>query len=145
MPRHAAIAASAGAHLKREVDMKRRAALGIVVALGSLTAVPAHAADLTPVLRISKSTAPVGVDVPYTITVKPAAKAKGKRVRIQVKGYVGWKGFDTFRLGKSGVIEDDVEGYQPGLGRYRVLVLGKNGGVVAKSATVSVSWTPRVP
>ena len=124
--------------------MKRRAALGIVVALGSPTAVPAHAADLTPVLRISKSTAPVGVDVPYTITVKPAAKAKGKRVRIQVKGYVGWKGFDTFRLGKSGVIEDDVEGYQPGLGRYRVLVLGKNGGVVAKSGTVSVSWTPRV-
>ena len=124
--------------------MKRRAALGIVVALGSLTAVPAHAVDLTPVLRISKSTAPVGVDVPYTITVKPAAKAKGKRVRIQVKGYVGWKGFDTFRLGKSGVIEDDVEGYQPGLGRYRVLVLGKNGGVVAKSSTVSVSWTPRI-
>ena len=124
--------------------MKRRAAVGIVVALGSLTAVPAHAAELTPVLRISKSTAPVGVDVPYTITVKPAAKAKGKRVRIQVKGYVGWKGFDTFRLGKSGVIEDDVEGYQPGLGRYRVLVLGKNGGVVAKSGTVSGSWTPRV-
>ena len=124
--------------------MKRHAALAVVIMLGSLTAAPAYAADLTPVLRISKSTAPVGVDVPYTITVKPAAKAKGKRVRIQVKGYVGWRGFDVFRLGKSGKIEDDVEGYEPGIGRYRVLVLGKNGAVVAKSATVSVAWTPRV-
>jgi len=124
--------------------MKRQAVLGIVVALGGLAAAPAQAADLTPVLRISKGSAPVGVDVPYTITVKPAAKAKGKRVRIQVKGIAAWRGFDIFRLGKSGVIEDDVEGYQPGLGRYRVLVLGKNGVVLAKSPTVAVTWTPRV-
>lgn len=126
--------------------MKRQAVLGIIVALGGLAAAaPAQAADLTPVLRISTGSAPVGVDVPYTITVKPATKAKGKRVRIQVKGIAAWRGFDTFRLGKSGVIEDDVEGYQPGLGRYRVLVLGKNGVVLAKSPTVTVTWTPREP
>jgi len=126
----------------REVDMLR--IVGTTAAIGLLTIAPAQAAELTPVLRISKSTAPMGVDVPYTITVKPAAKAKGKRVRIQVKAYVGWRGFDTFRLGKSGVVEDDVEGYNPGVGKYRVLLLGKSGGVLAKSRTVTVSWTPRV-
>lgn len=120
--------------------MKRFVGLTVVVAVGCLAA-PAQAADLTPVLRISKATSPVGVDVPYTITVKPAASAKGKRVRTQVKAIVAWRGFDTFRLGKSGVIEDDVEGYQPGVGKYRVLVLDKNGAVIAKSATVSVTWT----
>ena len=125
--------------------MKHYAALGIIVTLGSLAAFPAQAADLTPVLQISKSSAPVGEDVPYTITVKPAAKAKGKRVRIQVKGIATWRSFDTFLLGKSGVIKDDVEGYQPGLGRYRVLVLGKNGVLLAKSPVTSVSWTARVP
>lgn len=124
--------------------MKRQLALAAAFAAGSLAAAPAHATDLTPVLRITERTAPVGVDVPYTITVKPAAKAKGKRVRIQVKAYVGWRGFDTFRLGKSGVVEDDVEGYQPGVGKYRVLLLSKNGTVLAKSRTVTVSWTPRV-
>ncbi len=118
--------------------------IATAVVLGTLTATPAQAGDLKPVLQISKSTAPVGVDVPYRITVTPAAKAKGKRVRIQVRGIAAWRGFDTFRLGKTGVITDDVEGYQPGLGRYRVLVLGKNGTVLAKSPTVSVTWTAPV-
>lgn len=125
--------------------MLKFAALGIAVVAGGLAAAPAHASDLKPVLKIAKSTAAVGVDVPYTITVKPAAKAKGKRVRIQVRGIAAWRSFDTFRLGRSGVIEDDVEGYEPGLGRYRVLVLGKNGVVLAKSPVTSVSWTAREP
>ena len=115
-------------------------AVGAVLALTPGTA---GAATLNPVLRISASSAPVGEDIPYTITVTPAAKAKGKRVRIQVRGYAAWVGFDTFRLPKSGKITDDVEGYQPGLGRYRVLVLGDTGGVIAKSSVVSVSWTAR--
>lgn len=125
--------------------MRIIATAATTAALGLLAVGPASAVDYKPVLRIAKSTAPVGEDVPYTITVTPAAKAKGKRVRIQIKGYVAWKGVDTFRVGKSGVIEDDVEGYQPGVGRYRVLVLGKNGSVIAKSSVVSVTWTPKVP
>ncbi len=118
----------------------------IICAVGaalSLTPGPATASKLNPVLKISETSAPVRTDIPYTITVRPAAKAKGKRVRVQVKGYVGWTRIDTFRLGKTGVVEDDVEGYQPGVGRYRVLVIGKNGVVMAKSSVVSVSWTPR--
>lgn len=117
----------------------------IICAVGAvLTLTPgtATASTLNPVLKISAPSAPVGEDIPYTITVTPAAKAQGKRVRIQVKGYAGWVGFDTFRLPKSGRISDDVEGYQPGVGRYRVLVLSKSG-VMAKSAVVSVTWTAR--
>ncbi len=120
----------------------------IICAVGAalcLTPGTATASKLKPVLEISAASAPIRTDVPYRITVKPAAKAKGKRVRLQVKGYTGWKQIDTFRVGKSGVIEDDVEGYQPGIGRYRVLVIGKNGVVMAKSPVVSVSWTPREP
>ncbi|MCU0297550.1 MAG: hypothetical protein MUF33_03395 [Candidatus Nanopelagicales bacterium] len=118
----------------------------VVLALASIgLASPAAAADLTPVLRIAKSTAPVGEDVPYTIRVTPKGKAQGKRVRIQVQGRVTWIGFDTFRIPASGEVSDDVEGFEPGIGRYRVLVLGKNGTVVAKSAVVTVGWTPRVP
>lgn len=114
-----------------------------VAAFGALLAGPAQASQLTPVLRISASTAPVGVDVPYTIRVTPAAKAKGKRVRIQVKTIDAWRGFDTFRIPASGTITDDVEGYQPGVGRYRIVVLSNNGKVAAKSGTVSVAWTQR--
>lgn len=110
-----------------------------------LMSAPAHAAQVNPVLRISSSTAAVGVDVPYTITVTPAARARGKRARIQVKGMTAWRGFDSFRLPPSGKIADDVEGYQPGTGRYRVVVLSNTGRVIAKSATVTVVWTPRVP
>ena len=102
----------------------------IICAVGAVLALtpgPATASTLKPVLRISATSAPVGEDIPYTITVTPAAKAQGKRVRIQVRGYAAWVGFDTFRVPKSGKITDDVEGYQPGLGRYRVLVLGETG------------------
>ncbi len=102
---------------------------------------PVHAAQLTPVLSIARSTAPVGVDVPYTIKITPAARAQGKRVRIQVRGIAAWRGFDTFRLSASGTVIDDLEGSQPGVGRYRVLVLTKDGKVIAKSSTVSVVWT----
>jgi len=121
----------------------RMAITGTLAVLGILTAAPAVGADLKPTLSIAKSTAPVGVDVPYTITVTPAAKAKGKRVRIQVKGLVAWRGIDSFRLGPSGRVEDDVEGYQPGVGKYRVLVVATSGKVLAKSSVVSVAWTPR--
>lgn len=107
-------------------------------------ATPAVAAPIAPVLRIEQASAPIRTDIGYTITVTPAAKAAGKRARIQVRGIVGWRGFDTFRIPKSGIIRDDVEGYQPGVGRYRVLVLSRNGNVIAKSNTVSVSWTPKV-
>lgn len=120
--------------------------IAMVASVGVLLiSAPAHAAPIDPVLRISSSTAPVGVDVPYTITVTPATRAKGKRARIQVKGIAAWRGFDTFRVPASGKIADDVEGYQPGIGRYRVLILSKTGRVIAKSATVTVAWTPRVP
>ncbi len=123
----------------------RTAITGTLAVLGILTAAPAMGADLKPTLSIAKSTAPVGADVPYTITVTPAAKAKGKRVRIQVKGIAAWRGIDSFRLGPSGRVEDDIEGYQPGVGRYRALVVAKTGRVLAKSSVVSVVWTPREP
>jgi hypothetical protein len=116
----------------------------VAFAIAATLAAPPAGPQIQPVLQIAKSTAPVGEDVPYTITVTPATKAKGKRARVQVKGRVTWQGIDTFRIPRSGRISDDVEGYEPGLGRYRVLVLGKNGVVVAKSGVVSVTWTPRV-
>lgn len=109
----------------------------------ALIAAPASAATLNPVLRIDASSAPVRTDVGYTITVTPAKKAVGKRARIQVKGIVAWRGFDTFRIPKSGVIKDDVEGFQPGVGNYRVLILSKSGHVLAKSNTATVTWTPK--
>lgn len=104
---------------------------------------PAHASSIEPVLTIARGSAPVRVDVPYTITVAPKKKAVGKRARIQVKGILAWRGFDTFRIPKSGVIGDDVEGYNPGVGKYRVLILGRNGKVLAKSNVVAVTWTAR--
>ncbi len=122
-----------------------RKAIAVLTLASIGLAGPASAADLNPVLRIAKSTAPVGEDVPYTIRVTPKAKAQGKRVRIQVKGRATWVGVDTFRIPASGEVFDDVEGYEPGTGRYRVLVLGKNGIVVAKSPVVTVVWTAREP
>lgn len=123
----------------------RTAALVTATIAGLLVAAPAAAAEVKPALQIARSTAPVGVDVPYTITVTPKAQAQGKRVRIQVKTLAGWKGFDTFRVPKGGVIKDDVEGYQPGVGKYRVVVLGPSGAPGARSNTVSVTWTAPLP
>lgn len=112
-------------------------------ALLALAADPAVGAP-APVLNIEQSTAPVRTDVGYTIRITPTKQVVGKRARIQVKGITAWRGFDTFRIPKSGLIRDTVEGYAPGVGRYRVLILSNTGKVMSRSNTAVVTWTAKV-
>lgn len=96
---------------------------------------------LSPRLLLSRTTAPVRQNVPYSVTVTPAAAAAGLRVAIQVMGRTSWQAVDVLRLNKSGRAAGTVEGYAPGLGRYRARVLSGSGKVLATSPTVSISYT----
>lgn len=109
---------------------------------------PAAQADSVPAatsaratLTISASTAQVGVDVPFTAAVTPAATAAGRGLRLQVRNRAGvWQSIDGWRLGRTGIIRDTVTGLEPGVGRYRVLVLDRST-VVATSNVAAVTWT----
>ena len=97
--------------------------------------------SLSPRLTLSRSSSPIRVNVPYSVTVTPAEMAAGMRAAIQVKGRTSWQGVDVRRLNKSGRAAGTVEGYAPGVGRYRVQVLNPTGKVLATSPTVSITYT----
>lgn len=125
-----------------------RTALPIALAGGLLVAAttPSPAAPaaerLRATLTITEASGAVGTELDFTITVRPAAAAAGHGVRLQVMNRAGvWQGIDGWRLGRTGIVRDTVTGYEPGLGRYRVLVLAR-GDVVAISNVDTVSWTP---
>lgn len=94
----------------------------------------------TATLACAQSTAPVRVDVACTITVTPTARLAGLAAQLQVMGRTDWVAIDTWSIPSTGVISTSVEGYDPGLGRYRVRLL-RAGVEVALSNTVTISWT----
>ena len=92
-------------------------------------------------LTCSKSSVPIRVDVPCTIRVTPAVRLSGMVEVIQVMGRVDWQSFDSWSVPKSGVRQTSVEGYDPGLGRYRVRLV-RNGVELAVSNVFSISYSP---
>ncbi|MDO8307499.1 MAG: hypothetical protein Q7V58_03970 [Actinomycetota bacterium] len=130
--------------------MIRRSLLAVtVLAMALLFAPQAQAArDVTATLAISASTAAVRVEVPMTITVRPASVAstndpRGRVVRVQVLDRQGhWVTIDSYRLPRSGIVQDTVTGIEEGFGRYRVLVMSiDRRSVIARSNVDTVTWT----
>ena len=91
-------------------------------------------------LRCDKSASEIRVDVPCTITVTPAVRRTGLSARFRVMGMNNWVYFDSFTVPASGVINTDVEGYQPGVGKYQV-VLMRSGKVLAESNILSIAYS----
>lgn len=115
----------------------------LVMASGAAQASPAQAPTgaVRAVLAVAASSAPVGTEVPFTLTVTPAALAAHHGVRLQVRNRAGvWVTIDGYRLPRSGVLRDTLTGIDVGLGRYRAIVLGPNG-ILATSGTTTVAWT----
>ena len=94
----------------------------------------------TAALSCDKSTAPVGVDVGCSIIVTPKVRLSGLSARLEVRGKSSWISIDTWGVPSSGTIATDVEGFEPGVGRYRVRLF-RNGTEVSVSNTVTITWT----
>jgi hypothetical protein len=128
--------------------MRRIAVIGLVL-LGLLAGAPAASAAPTVLkayLTVAESSAPVGTEVGFTLTVTLAGKpVKGATVALQVRDERGvWRSIDSYRTNRAGMVADTLTGYVPGyIGRYRALVVGTNRAVLARSNQVAVSWTAK--
>ena len=91
-------------------------------------------------LSCAKSTAPVGVDVACSIVVTPKVRVSGLNARLEVRGRSSWVPIDSWGVPSSGTITTDVEGFEPGVGRYRVRLF-RSGTEVSVSNTVTIAWT----
>lgn len=133
----------------------RLAALGVALLVLGLTAPPATAAPAAPAARAvtvsltaSASRAPVGTEVPITVTVTPASVAdvsspRGRIVRVQVRDQAGlWQTIDSYRLPRSGVLRASVTGIVPGYtGMYRAVVVRLHSPrALAVSNAVGIFW-----
>ena len=113
---------------------------GRVLAYSMRTTVTWTALTYAVSLRCDKSASEIRVDVPCTITVTPAVRRTGLTARFRVMGMNNWVYFDSFTVPASGLINTDVEGYQPGVGKYQV-VLMRSGKVLAESNTLSIAYS----
>jgi hypothetical protein len=113
---------------------------GRVLAYSKRTSVTWTALKYTVSLRCDKSASKIRVDIPCTITVTPAVRRTGLSARFRVMGMNNWVYFDSFRVPASGVIKTDVEGYQPGVGKYQV-VLVRSGTTLAESNTFNIAYS----
>lgn len=91
-------------------------------------------------LGCASTSSPIRVDIPCTIAVTPAVRVQGLAAVLQVMGRTTWVTIDSFRVPTSGTIATDVEGFEPGLGKYRVRLL-RSGNLLTTSNTVSIAYS----
>lgn len=94
----------------------------------------------TVALTCTQSAAPIRVDIPCTITVAPTVKLDNVIASLQVMGRTEWVPIEAVRVPPSGIIKTDVEGFEPGVGMYRVLLL-RNAKLLAESPTFSITYS----
>lgn len=91
-------------------------------------------------LGCASTSSPIRVDIPCTISVTPAVRVQGLAAVLQVTGRTTWVTIDSFRVPPSSTIATDVEGFEPGLGKYRVRLL-RSGNLLTTSNTVSIAYS----
>lgn len=91
-------------------------------------------------LSCGRTSAPIGVDVPCTITVTPAVRLEGIVAYLQVMGRTEWVLVEATRVPASGILKTDVEGYAAGIGAYRVLLV-RDDLIQAESTVTSISYS----
>lgn len=93
----------------------------------------------TATLTCAQSAALIRVDIPCTITVTPTVRLDNMIASLQVMGRTDWVPIEAIRIPASGVITTDVEGLEPGVGMYRVLLL-RDAKLLAESPTISIAY-----
>ena len=91
-------------------------------------------------LTCAQSSAAIRVDIPCTITVTPTVRLDRVVASLQVMGRTQWVPLEAVRVPSSGVIRTDVEGLEPGIGMYRVLLL-RDARLLAESPTISIAYS----
>lgn len=94
----------------------------------------------TATLTCAQSAAPVRVDVPCTITVTPTVRLDDMIASLQVMGRTDWVPMEAVRVPEDGLIATHVEGLEPGVGMYRVLLL-RDAKLIAESPTLSIAYS----
>lgn len=94
----------------------------------------------TATLTCAQSTAPIRVEIPCTITVMPTVKLDRMIASLQVVGRTEWVPMEAVRVPQGGVIATHVEGLEPGVGLYRVLLL-RDAKLIAESPTLSIAYS----
>lgn len=91
-------------------------------------------------LTCAQSSALIRVDIPCTIKVTPTVRLDRMIASLQVMGRTEWVPIEAARVPANGVIATDVEGLEPGVGMYRVLLL-RDAKLVAESPPVSITYS----
>jgi hypothetical protein len=91
-------------------------------------------------LACTRSSAPVGVDVPCTVTVSPAVKLDRMIASLQGMGRTDWVPIEALKVTPSGVITTDVKGLAEGVTTYRALLL-RDAKVLSESAIISIAYS----
>lgn len=91
-------------------------------------------------LTCTRKSAPVGVDVPCTVTVSPAVRLDRMIVSLQGMGRTDWVPIEALRVTSKGEIKTEVKGLVEGVTTYRALLL-RDAKVKAESAIVSIAYS----
>ena len=94
----------------------------------------------TATLTCSQSSAPIRVEIPCTITVTPTVRLDNMIASLQVMGRTDWVPIEAVRVPEDGLIATHVEGLEPGVGMYRVLLL-RDAKLIAESPTLSIAYS----
>lgn len=115
-------------------------ARGRILAISTPVTVTWTPLAYTAALTCSRSSAPIRVDIPCTITVAPTVRMDGMIASLQVMGRTEWVPIEASRVPLKGVITTHVEGLEPGIGMYRVLLL-RDAKLLAESPTISIAYS----
>jgi hypothetical protein len=91
-------------------------------------------------LDCAASSAPVGVDIPCTITVTPAVRLDRMIASLEVMGRTAWVPLEAARVPTDGTLATHVAGIDAGEGIYRVRIL-RDARTVTMSPTVSFAYS----
>ena len=91
-------------------------------------------------LDCAASSAPVGVDVPCTVTVTPAVRLDRMIASLEVMGRTTWVPIEAARVPADGTLATHVTGIDVGEGVYRVRIL-RDAREVTMSPTVSIAYS----
>jgi len=91
-------------------------------------------------LDCAASSAPVGVDIPCTVTVTPAVRLDRMIASLEVMGRTAWVPLEAARVPTDGTLETHVAGIDAGEGIYRVRIL-RDARAITMSPTVSIAYS----
>lgn len=128
----------------REATRTYRAVLlsarGRVLAASSPVTVTWAPLSYTAALACSRSSAPIRVDIPCTISVTPAVKLDRMIASLQVMGRTEWVPLEALAVPARGTISTHVAGIESGIGMYRVLLL-RDAKLLAESPALSITYS----